>query len=50
MKSTYTTPLTEVSVLAFENILCASGGNEDFGHKNGTYDLLGPESNNFINS
>lgn len=37
----YSTPLSEISELHTENIICASGGNEDFGQKWGTYDLLG---------
>lgn len=48
MKVYYSTPLAEISELRSENVLCASGGNEDFNQKPGSYDFLKPFENNLI--
>ena len=42
MKILYNSPLVEVSQIASQSIVCASGSNEDFGLKNGSYDLAAP--------
>jgi len=46
MRIRYQSPLADISALQSEGIVCASGGNEDFGHKPGTYDLLDPSNSN----
>lgn len=47
MKIYYSTPLAEISETESEHVLCASGSNEDFGNKAGSYDLLEPVENPF---
>ena len=44
----YQKPVAEDVTVGTEGLLCASGGNEDFGNKPGTYDLVGPGGDNFI--
>lgn len=48
MKSHYNAPVVEVSGILSGSLLCASGDNEDFGHKNGTYDILEPFENRYF--
>lgn len=38
----YTTPSTEILEVKASSMLTVSGDNEDFGHKDGTYDFLKP--------
>lgn len=47
MKIVYQAPLMDMERLNAENIICASGGNEDFGQKPGSYDFLKPFENFF---
>lgn len=47
MKSYYLNPDAEVAEINSENVLCASGSNEDFGRKPGSFDLLEPFDNTF---
>lgn len=42
MKSIYQSPLIGISEIKAESVLCASGDNENFGFKNGSFDLLNP--------
>ena len=43
MKTQYTTPLTECICTEPHSVFAASGNNESFGTKPGTYDLLKPD-------
>ena len=47
MKSYYLNPSAEVTEINSEKVLCASGSNEDFGRKPGSYDFLEPFDNAF---
>lgn len=38
----YITPGTEIQEVKTSSMLAVSGDNEDFGHKDGTYDILKP--------
>ena len=42
MKTQYFTPITECVSTEAQSLFAASGNNEDFGTKPGTYDLLKP--------
>ncbi|MBO4571377.1 MAG: hypothetical protein J5699_05585 [Bacteroidales bacterium] len=42
MKAQYIVPVTECVSTEAQSIFAASGNNEDFGSKPGTYDLLKP--------
>ena len=38
----YITPGTEIQEVKTSSVLAVSGDNEDFGHKDGVYDILKP--------